>query len=57
MIKGHTNLGNAYATFRFFKKIFINYIRGGWRSDQAQQSLAGSLNSWRLDEIEVYTLS
>lgn len=45
MQKGHTNLGNAYATFK-----------GGWRSEDAQKSLAGSLNSWILDEVEVFCL-
>jgi hypothetical protein len=45
MSKGHTNLGNAYATYK-----------GGWRSEDAQKSLAGSLNSWTLDEVEVFIL-
>jgi hypothetical protein len=45
MKHGHLNVGNAYATFR-----------GGWRSDEAQKSLAGSLNSWTLNECEVYLL-
>jgi hypothetical protein len=45
MTKGHTNLGNAYSTYK-----------GGWRSETAQQSLAGSLNSWQLDEVEVFIL-
>jgi len=45
MSKGHTNLGNAYSTYK-----------GGWRSETAQQSLAGSLNSWSLDEVEVFIL-
>ncbi len=44
--KGHTNVGCSYSSFR-----------GGWRTQQAQQSLAGSLNSWTLNEIEVYYLS
>lgn len=45
MMRGHTNVGNAYSTFR-----------GGFRSDEAQRSLAGSLNSWVLNEVEVYVL-
>lgn len=45
MKKGHTNVGNAYSTFR-----------GGWRSEEAQRSLAGSLNSWTLNEVEVFVI-
>ncbi|KAL0480122.1 creD [Acrasis kona] len=45
MTRGHTNVGNAYSTFR-----------GGFRSDEAQKSLAGSLNAWTLNEIEVFVL-
>jgi len=45
MSHGHTNVGNSYSTFR-----------GGWRSDEAQRSLAGSLNSWTLNECEVFVL-
>ncbi|EFC39455.1 predicted protein [Naegleria gruberi] len=43
--RGHTNVGGAYSTFR-----------GGFRSDEAQKSLAGSLNAWILNEVEVYLL-
>jgi hypothetical protein len=45
MSHGHTNVGNSYSTFR-----------GGWRSDEAQKSLAGSLNAWTLNECEVFLL-
>ncbi|KAG2383144.1 hypothetical protein C9374_004481 [Naegleria lovaniensis] len=43
--RGHTNVGGAYSTFR-----------GGFRSDEAQKSLAGSLNAWILNEVEVFLL-
>ncbi|KAL9650328.1 hypothetical protein ABK040_014982 [Willaertia magna] len=43
--RGHCNVGGAYSTFR-----------GGFRSDEAQKSLAGSLNNWILNEVEVFML-
>jgi len=46
MKRGHTNVGGAYSTFR-----------GGFRSDEAQKSLAGSLNAWILGEVEVFILN
>lgn len=45
MKRGHSNVGCSYSSFR-----------GGYRTLEAQKSLAGSLNNWNLIDVEIFFL-